>query len=142
MRKVVLTMKIERVYHPYWDWEEVEFNMWGTVDDRKKWLKKAIEFTGDHKKYGRFMMRVINEWPISCENALTDSMINRKAWIGHAAVALAIQCPEDIVREAWGLLTDEQRLLANKEAERAVQTWENNYLQSKGLCDNVGGSLL
>jgi hypothetical protein len=135
-------MKIERVYHPYWDWEEVEFNMWGTVDDRKKWLKKAIEFTGDHKKYGRFMMRVINEWPISCENALTDSMINRKAWIGHAAVALAIQCPEDIVREAWGLLTDEQRLLANKEAERAVQTWENNYLQSKGLCDNVGGSLL
>ena len=126
-------MKIDRVYHPYWDWEEIGFNMWGVVSDRKRWIKKAVDFTGDHKKYGRFMMRVINEWPISCENALTDYSINRKAWIGHAAVALAMECPKDITREAWGKLTDEQQLLANEEARKAIQAWEYSYLKDRGL---------
>ncbi len=135
-------MKLDRVYHPYWDWEEIDHNMWGVVDNRKLWLNRAVSFTGDHKKYGRFMFRVINEWPVSCENALTDYSINRKAWVGHAAVALAIGCPEYITRQAWGMLTDEQQLLANKEAERAIQTWEYNYIKDRGLCDNMGSQML
>ena len=135
-------MKLNRVYHPYWDWEEINFNMWGSVNDRATWIKRAIEFTGDHKKYGRFMMRVINEWPVSCENALTDYSINRKAWVGHAAAALAFGCPEDITRLAWGKLSDEQQLLANKEAERAIRAWENAYIKDRGLCDDVGAQML
>jgi len=134
--------KLNRVYHPYWDWEEINFNMWGVVDDKKKWIKKAVTFTGDHKKYGRFMLRVVSEWPISCENALTDYSINRKAWVGHAAVALAIGCPENIVREAWGSLTDEQQFLANREADRAIQIWEHNYRQSKQLYHDMDGEML
>ena len=133
---------MERVYHPYWNWEEIEHNMWGDVDDRKKYLKKAIAFTSDHKKYGRFMMRVILEWPVSCENALTDNSINKKAWVGHAATALALGCPEDITREAWGNLTDEQQLLANNQARKAIQTWEYNYLKGSELCEGMGGALL
>ncbi len=64
-------IQLERVYHHWADWEEVRYNMWGTVGDRRRWVKAAIEFTSDHKRYGRFMMRVIDEWPISCENDLT-----------------------------------------------------------------------
>jgi len=135
-------MRIKRVYHPYWDWEEIDHNMWGSVENRKVWIKRAIDFTSDHKKYGRFMMRVISEWPISCENALTDYNINRKAWVGHAAAALAMGCPEDIVREAWSKLNYEQQLLANKEAERAIQTWEHNYIKDRGLCENMGRKML
>jgi hypothetical protein len=135
-------MKFPRVYHPYWEWEEIDSNMWGSVENRKLFLKRAIEFTGDHQKYGRFMMRVVNEWPKSCENALTDYSLNRKAWVGHAACALAMGCPEDITREAWGLLTDEQRLLANKEAERAILCWEINYAKSKGLRHEMDGEVL
>jgi len=135
-------VKLDRVYHPYWDWEEIDFNMWGNVDDRKLWLKRAIAFTSDHKKYGRFMMRVAKEWPISCENALTDRTINRKAWIGHAACALAIGCPEDITREAWGYLDYEQQLLANKEADRAIQFWEEHYIKDRGLYSDVGRTML
>lgn len=136
------SLKFDRVYHPYWDWEEVNFNMWGTVENKKLWLNRAVKFTGDHKKYGRFMMRVVNEWKFSCENALTDYSLNQRAWVGHAAVAMAIGCPESITREAWGLLTDEQRLLANKEADRAIDCWKYNYAKSRGLLSNVEEEML
>lgn len=116
--------------------------MWGEVSNRKAAIAKAVLFTGDHKLYGRYMMRVVNEWPRSCDNALTDYSLNRKAWVGHAACALAHGIPEDITRLAWGKLTDEQRLLANKEAERAIQHWEYNYSKSNGLRDDMGGALL
>lgn len=133
---------LKRVYQPIQDWEEMRFNMWGTVDDRQEFLRRAIEFTSDHKLYGSYMVRVAEEWPISCENALTDKRLSKLAWIGHAACALAIQCPEDITREAWGRLTDEQRLLANKEAYRAIKRWEANYRASKNILPNMGGALL
>ena len=134
--------KFKRVYHPYTEWEEVSHNMWGDVEGEKEWLERAIEFTGNHQLYGSFMMRVISEWPVSCENALTDYNINRKAWIGHAAAALAMQCPEHITRKAWKHLSYEQQYLANEEASRAIRTWENNYFKSKQLCESLGGALL
>lgn len=135
-------MKFDRIYHPVCDWEEIEANMWGSVSNRSLFLNRAIKFTGDHKKYGRFMLRVANEWKYSCENALTDYNLNRKAWIGHAACALALGCPEDITREAWGKLTDEQRILANREAERAIQHWEGKYAKSIGLCNGMESQVL
>ena len=134
--------KFKRVYHPYTEWEEVTYNMWGDVENEKEWLERAISFTSDHMLYGSFMMRVVSEWPISCENALTDYNMNRKAWIGHAAAALAMQCPEHITRKAWRYLSYEQQYLANEEASRAIRAWENNYLKSKQLCEGVGGALL
>lgn len=116
--------------------------MWGKCDDRKAMLEKAISFTGNHKLYGSFMQRVIVEWPVSCENALTDYYMNRKAWIGHAAAALALGCPEDITRQAWKHLNYEQQYLANQEASRAISSWENNYIESQELRESLGGSLL
>jgi len=121
---------IKRVYHPYWEWEEIDYNMWGTVDNRKAYLKKAIEFTGDHKKYGRFMLKVVEKWKKSCEHNLSNKTQNRKAWIGHAACALALGCPEDITREAWRYLSKEQQDKANREAEKAIEYWEESQCQN------------
>jgi hypothetical protein len=135
-------MRLKRVYHPVWEWEEIAHNMWGEIEDRAAWVQRAIEFTGDHKQYGHYMRRVTREWPISCENALTDYRINRKAWIGHAACALAMRCPEDVVREAWGHLTDEQRLLANGEAERSIACWEVNYRAGHPVYRDMGDAVL
>lgn len=135
-------MKLVRVYRDYREWEEIKFNMWGKVENKELFLKKAIDFTSNHSLYGQYMFRVANEWPVSCENALTDNLINKKAWIGHAACALAIQCPEDITRLAWSYLTDEQQFLANNEAERAIEHWTLNYIKSKSLCKTMGNEML
>ena len=71
------------------------------------------------------MLKVADNWKYSCEHNLTKKDTNRKAWIGHAAVAMAIQCPEDIVRQAWGHLTTKQQDLANMKAQEAIKQWES-----------------
>jgi hypothetical protein len=72
------------------------------------------------------MQRVIREWPKACEHNLTAVAMNRQAWIGHAATAMALDgCPETITRQAWGRLTQEQQDAANEQAQKAIDQWIN-----------------
>lgn len=105
-------------------------------------LDEVIAFTGDHRLYGAAMNRVINEWPVSCENSLTNDRINRKAWLGHAAAALEIGASESVTRKAWGFLDETQRRLANREAERHIGIWEERFIKSKGLYRDVAQTVL
>lgn len=116
------TPKEDEIWHPYWKLEEVKNNMWGSVNHRKTWLEIAILFTGNAELYGEWMLKVVEEWQFSCEHNLSKSG-DKRAWIGHAAVALAIKCPEDIVREAWSYLTIEQQDKANAKASEAIDYW-------------------
>ena len=121
--------KFQRVWHPYTAWEEYRAGMWRRVHgkERARLLQEAIRFTGDATIYGSWMLKVIREWPVSCEHNLTDYDMNRRAWVGHAACCLAITCPEDITREAWGELTQEQQDRANARADEAIYAWERRY---------------
>jgi hypothetical protein len=117
---------MRKIWHHYTKWEEYYYGMWNKVsrDEEDKLLPIAIEFTGDADRYGRAMMRVLDEWPISCEQNLSDSQINRRAWIGHAACCIAINCPEYVVRKAWWHLSEDQQREANAKADEAIRKWE------------------
>ena len=80
------------------------------------------------------MLKVIEKWPYSCEHNLTDTSQNRKAWIGHAACALALGCPEDITRAAWAKLSDDQQNKANQKAQDAINIWVEKHLEK--LCQS------
>lgn len=134
--------QVKQVWHDVRNWEEVAHNMWGEVVDKKAALEAAIALTSDHRKYGYYMKRVAREWPVSCENALTDPYLNQKAWIGHAAVALALNIPEDITRQAWSYLSDEQKYLANQEAERTIAAWKMRYVEDHGIHKLMAGQML
>ena len=118
---------IERIYHPYWLWEEIYHNMWGKASRKEECLQLAIDFTGDHVVYGMYMMKVADNWKYSCEHNLSHNCQNRRAWIGHAACACAFCLPEDIVRKAWSHLSEEQQRLANNEADIAIRYWEQKH---------------
>ena len=135
-------IRLPQIYHPVQLWEEIAHNMWGKVTDRNAYIERAIQFTGNHIEYGRYMRRVCNEWLYSCENAFTDPYLNHRAWVGHAACALYMNCPEDITRQAWSHLNDEQQLLANKEASRAIAEWKRAYLKDRKLHRNVATPML
>lgn len=132
---------MKRIFHPYTEWEDWQSGMWRSVygSEKMEFLRRAIEFTGDAALYGSFMRRVIVEWPVACEHNLTDESQNRKAWIGHAATCLAIDCPEDITRSAWAQLTQQQRDDANKQAQDAIDEWVLSYEEeNSGVCEEMG----
>jgi len=117
---------MRQIFHPYWLWEDWKNGMWRKESKQyeSEKLQEIIEFTGNHKLYGLAMIRVIDEWEKSCENNLSNVSLNRKAWIGHAACSIERDYPEYLVRQAWQLLTENQRILANREANRAIKIWE------------------
>ena len=115
---------MRRIYHPFWTWEDI--GMWRDVSakDCRAMLEPAIRFTGDARAYGAAMLRVLDECPLACEHNLTERSMNQQAWIGHAAAYLAHGFPEYLTREAWGLLTQQQRDEANAMADRAINEWK------------------
>jgi hypothetical protein len=116
--------KTKQIFVHYNLWED--HAMWRTLTrlEEPEFRKMAIDFTGDYIRYGRAMMKVIDQWPNTCMNSLSNPSINRRAFIGHAACQLEINCPEYIVRQAWWMLNENQRILADKEADKAIQEWE------------------
>jgi hypothetical protein len=117
---------MEQIYHNYKEWEDYQNGMWRKLEagEESNMLDKAIKFTGDHQEYGAWMIKVTERWPIACEHNLTNTSQNRKAWIGHAATCMAINCPEYITRKAWSYLTPKQQVDANRAAEMAIIHWE------------------
>ena len=120
---------MDRVYFPYWEWEDFCCGMWTPTygEERFAKLREAIDFTGNAELYGQWMLTVGDAWPIASMQNLTNISQNRKAWIGHAAAFLAIQSTEDVTREAWCYLTQQQQDDANRKAQEAIDEWESKY---------------
>jgi len=122
-------MELNRIWHPYWEWDDFKAGMWRAVSgrERKQLLRKAYDFTSDHELYGSWMIKVVESWKKGCEHHLSNTSSNRRAWIGHAACCLATGCPEDITRQAWGYLTEDQKTKANHQADIAIAMWERKH---------------
>jgi len=127
-----------RVYHPFQLWEEIKAGMWKCVSERRKekLLRRAVVFMSDDMIFGMYMKDVTTKWKYSCEHNLTDFNQNRIAWLGQAACALALGCPEDVTRLAWGKLTEQQRALADLKAENCIKEWEKLYEEQNTTRDH------
>lgn len=132
-------MKIKQVFIPYWEWEDWVNGMWGVGDESR--LKEAVDFTGDHIKYGNAMKEVVEAWPRTMLNSLTNSSINKRAFLGHCAVSYKLGIQESITRMAWRELTEQQRYDADKVAQETINKWLNDY-RNKQVRENVGTAML
>lgn len=117
---------MKQIFHNYKLWEDFQNGMWRrvTAAEESSMLLIAIEFTENAEKYGKAMLRVINEWPITCEHNLTDNNQNRRAFLGHCAVCLELGIPESITRLAWHQLSQKQQDEANAMAGYAIEQFE------------------
>lgn len=120
-----------RIWHPYYLWEDYKQGMWRKLPrhEEQEALQTAIEFTGNTALYGEWMRRATQEYYYACQHNLTDPSLNKQAWIGHAACCLAKKLPEYIVRKAWAVLSEQQRVEANKQADAAVIAWTVKHLE-------------
>lgn len=119
---------INKYYTHYTNWEDWKNGMYRDVKEKEYYIKKAIECLRDPylSMYG-----VIKEWKQSTKENLSDISSNRRSWLGQAACCYKYGVPENLTRVAWGLLTSEERINANKTADKIIKLWEES------ICPNL-----
>jgi hypothetical protein len=75
------------------------------------------------RTWAKAMLDVTVQWPISCEQNLSHEEHNRIAWIGQAAVCLALGLPASVTKRCWWYLDKTLQDRANLAAERAIASW-------------------
>ena len=115
---------VTRIWHHFEKWEDYHHGMYDEDrQGRQERVQRAAEILGDPILCERAMRKVVAEWPRASEFNLSNAEINRRAWLGQAACSCYGDVHEDETREAWGLLTDEQRVRANKIATVVIKEW-------------------
>lgn len=115
---------MERIFHHYSLWEDFHAGMYDeSKEGRAERVKRASEILGTPKICRIAMGKVIEEWPIATEYNLSNAGINRKAWLGQAACSCYAGIHEDETREAWGIMTQSQRVEANRIAAEIIKQW-------------------
>ena len=115
---------MERIFHHYSKWEDFHAGMYEeSKDGRAERVAAAAKILGTPNICREAMEKVIAEWKIATEYNLSNAGINRKAWLGQAACSCYGGIHEDETREAWGIMTPEQRTEANRIAAEIIKKW-------------------
>lgn len=92
-------------------------------DKTDKPIKLAIKMLTDLDLFEKTAREVIHNWHYTCEHNLTNTGLNRIAYIGQASCFYKYDVREDETRKAWSYLTDEQREKANAVADKILREW-------------------
>jgi len=123
--RTVNTSDENRIFHTHDKWECHKAGFYANTkeDMTKAQCEEAYRvFLSDIPRFEDALEHVINEWKHSCEHYLTNSAMNRIAWLGQAAMCYATGVPAAF-RSGFFLLTDEQREEANEAALVALNKW-------------------
>lgn len=116
---------MNQVYHPYTAWECFHAGMYSDVElkerERDGFQEYAL-FLADIPRFNAAMLRVLSEWPRSCEHFLSNPSVNRIAWLGQSAMCIDTGISRRY-RAGFRLLNPEQQLLANTAAEKMLESW-------------------
>lgn len=115
-----------RIFHTFDKWECATAGFYESTapngmkaDDCKNAYRDLLSNIDD---FEGALNRVITEWKNSCEHYLTNSAMNRIAWLGQASLCIAKGIPAEF-RGGYGLLTEDQQLAADEAALRALNRW-------------------
>lgn len=114
-----------RIFHTYDKWECHKAGFYkSTVEGMtKSEAEKAYaDFLADDARFSQALDKVINEWVYSCQHYLTNTSMNRIAWLGQAAMCYATGVPS-IFCSGFNLLTEEQQNHANEIALEYLNEW-------------------
>lgn len=115
----------DRVFHKWDKWECHKAGFYNTTMDgmtHEQCERAYCEFLSDTNKFSETLKHVIIEWKYSCEHYLTNSAMNRIAWLGQAAMCYATGVPSKY-RNGFNILTREQQRKANEVALIYLNKW-------------------
>lgn len=116
---------IDRYFCHYEKLEEYSNGMWRRPppDEFNELVSSAVSFMMDVGRFSEAMSLVCSEWSNSCKVNFTTPSVNPVAWLGQAAVCIAIGVPESCVRHAWGKVPFDVQQKANACAKSHISEW-------------------
>lgn len=125
-----------RAWHPIRKWETVKAGLYAEVAPHGMSADEArqayADFLSDDARFRIALQRVLVEWPVACEQFLSNNSINRIAWLGQAAMCIETGVPCKY-RSGFSLLNSAQQGRANATANEALHQWVCTYSKSAQL---------
>ena len=126
--RTVNTSDAARIFHTYPDWECHKAGFYATTVNgmtKDQCEEKYREFLSDLGRFESALQGVISEWKHSCEHYLTNSAMNRIAWLGQASACYATGIPA-VFRGGFSLLSGDEQDAANSMALKYLNIWLKN----------------
>lgn len=122
---------MKQIFAPYWDWEDYKSGMYDLVpvSSHSQLIEIAVDILSDPELFDLILIEVFKEWKVSIDVNLSNRSINRRAWLGRAACCYLYKVPEVLTRIAWKVLTDHQRIEADKIAIKYIQIYEKENIR-------------
>lgn len=123
--RTVNTSDENRIFHTHDKWECYKAGFYATHKDgmNKAQCEEAYrDFLSSPQRFANALDHIIVEWKHSCEHYLTNSAMNRIAWLGQAAACYAIKVPAEF-RSGFYLLSEPEQSAANKVAYEYLNKW-------------------
>ena len=123
--RTVNTSDESRVFHTYEKWECYKAGFYNTTLNglTKEECERMYEsFFSSEEAFSEALEHVTTEWKHSCEHYLTNTAMNRIAWLGQAAACFAMGIPSSF-RGGFNLLTGEKAEKANQVALKYLNNW-------------------
>lgn len=124
--RTINTSDPNRIFHTYDKWECYKAGFYKTTPPegmtRTKCENAYRDFLNDSVKFSEALEHVITEWKYSCEHYLSNTEMNRIAYLGQAAMCYATGIPA-MFRTGFNLLTKSQQETANQIALVYLNKW-------------------
>jgi hypothetical protein len=114
-----------RVFHTYDKWECHKAGFYASSVDGKSAQECKDEyaaFLSDLDRFNRAARKVTSEWVNSCEHYLSNTAMNRIAWIGQAAMCYETGIPSKFC-SGFNQLSDDDQEKANMIALDVLNDW-------------------
>lgn len=114
-----------RIFHTWDKWECYKAGFYSPTlnGNTKEECERMYEtFLTNDKVFSDALDYVVTNWKHSCEHYLTNSAMNRIAWLGQAAACFAMGIPSSF-RGGFNLLTNAQAERANQIALEYLNKW-------------------
>lgn len=132
-----LIEKDGRLFAPYPSWECWQSGYWSGGSCTHKQPGLSAELLLSESNFWQAMCDLIRKWPVSVAVHLSDSGINRRAWLGQASCFVKVGNCQDCTKHGWSFLSEVEQRSANLLAERMIAKWN----LEKGIYRERSGQL-
>lgn len=113
-----------RVFEPYQRWEDHAAGLFGgRLSDDFVAASQAL-LAGPECLTA--MRCVLEAWPVATAVNLTNTGLNRRAWVGQAACCFQVGSTAAETKRAWWQLSESQRAAANACADEVIALWHTD----------------